>query len=109
MDKREAVRVPVRVHARCRLATGVVVDGLVEDVSRSGLFLTMDDDDEDPILACGSSTFVALELAEKEVQIEARVVRSTGSGVGLRFVDGNEPVRRELANFIMRQAHAAKI
>ena len=38
MDKRAAVRVPVRVHAQCR-AHGLVIDGLVEDVSRSGLFL----------------------------------------------------------------------
>src|SRR5262245_2356015 len=38
MDKREAVRVPVRVRARCR-AHGIVIDGLVEDVSRSGLFM----------------------------------------------------------------------
>src|SRR5258706_14251667 len=38
MDKREAVRVPVQVRARCR-AHGIVIDGLVEDVSRSGLFM----------------------------------------------------------------------
>jgi len=38
MDKREAVRIPVRVRAQCR-HSGVVIDGLVEDLSRSGLFL----------------------------------------------------------------------
>ena len=38
MDKRAAVRVPVRVRAHVR-AHGLVIDGLVEDVSRSGLFM----------------------------------------------------------------------
>src|SRR5258706_6389421 len=36
MDKREAVRDPVLVRARCR-AHGIVIDGLVEDVSVRGL------------------------------------------------------------------------
>ncbi len=106
MDKREAVRVPVRVHARCRLETGVVVDGLVEDVSRSGMFLAMTEDE--PMLACGSSTSIALELpGEAMLQLEAHVVRVENSGVGLKFVEGTEPNRRPLANFIMKQ-HASR-
>lgn len=84
------------------------VDGLVEDVSRSGLFLARHDNHKDPILACGSSTFVALELPNECLQIEAKVVRVEGTGVGLRFEDNNEVVRRELANFIMKQAFHAK-
>jgi len=38
MDKRAAVRVPVRARAQFR-ADGLVIDGLVEDVSRNGLFM----------------------------------------------------------------------
>ncbi len=103
MDKREAVRVPVRVHARCRLDTGVVVDGLVEDVSRSGIFLAVDEDHGR--LACGSQTFLALEIPGNEpIQLEAQVVRVDGSGFGLRFVETTEVARRPLANFIMKQA-----
>ena len=103
MDNREAVRVPVRVHARCRLDTGVVVDGLVEDVSRSGIFFAVEKDHGR--LACGSQTFLALEIPGNEpLQLEAEVVRVQRSGVGLRFVDTTEIARRPLANFIMKQA-----
>ena len=102
MDKREAVRVPVRVHARCRLDTGVVVDGLVEDVSRSGLFLALS---EEP-LACGSHTSIVLDLPDDyaSVQIDCEVVRVQDSGVGLRFVETSDVARRPLANFIMKRA-----
>ena len=37
MDQRAAVRVPVRVPAMCR-SDGAVIDGFVEDLSRTGLF-----------------------------------------------------------------------
>lgn len=107
MDKREAVRVPVRVAARCRTDSGVVIGGLVEDVSRSGAFVAVDSFgiDEDPVLAEGSSTFVAFELPNESIQLEATVVRRESSGVGLKFV---EPNRRDLANFIMAQAHRVR-
>jgi c-di-GMP-binding flagellar brake protein YcgR len=103
MDKREAVRVSVRVHARCRLDTGVVMNGTVEDVSRSGIFLALE---EDPgTLACGSQTFLALEIPGNEpIQLEAEVVRVEETGVGMRFVETSEVARRPLANFIMKQA-----
>ena len=105
MDKREAVRVPVRVLAQCR-AHGVVIDGVVEDVSRSGLFLRAP-----KLVATGSSAEIALDLpGEAPLHLSAEVVRlehsSERAGMGLRIiVDADDG--RQLANFIMRQ-HATQ-
>ena len=105
MDKREAVRVPVRVPAKCR-ADGVVIDGLVEDVSRSGLFLRAPKQ-----MAAGSSAEIALDLpGEPPLYLNAEVVRVENgperAGMGLRLlVEGQEGW--PLANFIMRQ-HATR-
>jgi hypothetical protein len=100
MDKRAAVRVPVRVRAQFR-AHGLVIDGLVEDVSRSGLFMRAP-----RIVGPGSSAEIYLTLpGEEEIQLNAEVVRVENDprpGMALRFVDGDRG-RRPLANFIMRQ------
>lgn len=114
MDKREAVRIPVRVHARCRLDTGVVVDGYVEDLSRSGMFVAIEpaelEDHEPARFAEGSQTMIALDLpGEAPLQVEAEVVRQEALGVGLRIRritsgTGEERDSRPLANFLMRQA-----
>lgn len=97
MDKREAVRVPVRVRARCR-SEDVVVDGLVEDMSRSGLFIRTQ-----RAIGLGTSTEIALDLpGEQTLHLMAQVVRVADDGMGLRFVD-QDRTRRSLANFIMRQ------
>ncbi len=101
MDKREAVRVPVRVTARCR-SRGVVIDGIVEDLSRSGLFLRAP-----KLMEAGSSAELELELpGEPRLHLHAEVVRLEHSaeraGMGLRLIlqaDDHLP----LANFIMRQ------
>jgi PilZ domain len=101
MDKREAARVPVRVPALCR-SQGVVIDGLVEDVSRTGLFLRAP-----KLMATGSSAEIELEMpGEPPLYLNAEVVRvehsSKRAGMGLRIiVDAQES--RQLANFIMRQ------
>jgi len=101
MDKREAVRVPVRVPALCR-SQGVVIDGFVEDVSRTGLFLRAP-----KLVAAGSSAEIELELpGEPPLYLNAEVVRVEHSperaGMGLRImVDPQDG--RPLANFIMRQ------
>lgn len=101
MDKREAVRVPVRVPARCR-SHGVVIDGLVEDLSRTGLFLRASE-----LMATGSSAEIQLSLpGEPPLQLNAEVVRvehtRQRAGMGLRIVlDAHDC--RPLANFIMRQ------
>ena len=104
MDKREAVRVPVRVRAECR-SRGVVIDGFVEDVSRNGLFLRAPE-----LMAAGSSAEIRLDLpGEPPLHLNAEVVRLEHSpqraGMGLRIIVDVED-SRSLANFIMRQ-HAA--
>jgi len=104
MDKREAERVPVRVRAQCR-SHGVVIDGFVEDVSRSGLFLRAPE-----LMAAGSSAEIKLDLpGEPPLHLNAEVVRvehnPRRAGMGLRIIV-DEADRRSLANFIMRR-HAA--
>ena len=101
MDKREAVRVPVHAQASCR-GSGIVIEGLVEDVSRSGLFLRA------PMgLRPGSAAEIEVDLVgEPPLHLEVEVVRvevgSGREGMGLRFVESPEQ-NRSLANFIMRQ------
>jgi hypothetical protein len=101
MDKREAVRVPVRVPALCR-SQGVVIDGTVEDLSRTGLFLRASE-----LMAEGSSAEIHLNLpGEPPLQLNAEVVRvehtEERAGMGLRIVHDAQDCR-PLANFIMRQ------
>jgi hypothetical protein len=103
MDKRESVRVPVRVRAQCK-CSGVVIDGLVEDVSRSGLFLRAPE-----WIRSGSECELEVDLpGEERLHLAAEVVRVEHSderaGMAFRFLD--EPERaRPLANFIMRHHH----
>lgn len=102
MDKRDAVRVPVRVPARCRCSSGIEIDGLVEDVSRSGLFLRAPE-----LIRPGSVAEIDLELpGEGILHLEVAVVRvehrPERAGMGLRVVERPD-TSRPLANFIMRQ------
>lgn len=101
MDKRAAVRVPVRVPALCR-SRGLVIDGLIEDLSRTGLFLRAPE-----LMATGSSAEIELDLpGEPPLLLTAQVVRvehnPQRAGMGLRLIV-DEQDRRPLANFIMRQ------
>ena len=74
------------------------MDGLIEDVSRSGMFMRVEDPGP---LARGSSTDIRLEmLGEAAIHLQAEVVRVEDSGVGLRLVENGS---RPLANLIMRQ------
>lgn len=100
MDKREAVRVPVRVRARCR-AHGVIIDGFVEDLSRSGMFFRAPE-----MIASGSSAEIDLDVpGEEPLVLEAQVVRieltAEREGMAFRFLDAQR-TGRGLANFIMR-------
>ena len=101
MDLRAAVRVPVSARAQFRV-DGLVIDGLVEDVSRSGLFMRSPRQ-MDP----GSSAELSLDQpGEERLQLTAEVVRIERSprvGMGLRFLGDVDRGRRPLANFIMRQ------
>ncbi len=101
MDKRAAVRVPVRARAQFRV-DGLVIDGLVEDVSRSGLFMR-----SPRHLEAGAAAELDLDLpGEERLRLTAEVVRverGERRGMALRFVGDIERHRRPLANFIMRQ------
>lgn len=103
MDKREAVRVPVHVKARCRCqGSGIVIEGLVEDLSRSGLFMRAP-----KWIRPGSSAEIDLVVSgEEELRLLVEVVRVEHSdgraGMGLKFVEP-KATSRSLANFIMRQ------
>ena len=102
MDKREAVRVPVRLRAQCR-ADDVVIDGMVEDISRSGVFFRAPKAMEAKAIEAGVSTEIHLNLpGETMLQLTAKVVRVDEAGMGLVFVGGHEHSRKPLANFIMR-------
>lgn len=105
MDKREAVRVPVQVRARCR-TEGVVLDGLVEDVSRSGLFLRIDPAELEP----GADAEIDLDLpGEETLHLQVTVVRvedEARTGVALKFAGDSSTARMPLANFIMKSHQA---
>ena len=105
MDKREAVRVPVQVRARCR-TEGVVLDGLVEDVSRSGLFLRIDPAELEP----GTDAEIDLDLpGEETLHLQVKVVRvedEARTGVALKFAGDSSSARMPLANFIMKSHQA---
>ena len=105
-DKREAVRVPVSVKARCR-SSGIEIDGLVEDISRSGLFLRAP-----KWVRPGSEAELDLHLPGQEtLRLVVEVVRVEHSndraGMGLRVM-GGDGSSRPLANFIMRQHHLVR-
>lgn len=100
MDKRNAVRIGVRVPARCR-AHGVVVDGFVEDVSRHGMFMR-----SALRIEPGSPAEIVLELPEEDLHLKVQVVRvdqGDRAGIALRF--SGHRARMPLANFIMQQHH----
>ena len=79
-----------------------MIDGLVEDLSRSGLFLRAH-------RSAGSDEVVEITLelpGSESLKFMAEVVRVQSephAGMGLRLVGDPDQVRRSLANFIMRQ------
>lgn len=104
MDKRNAVRIVVRVPARCR-AHGVVVDGLVEEVSSNGMFMR-----SALHIQPGSPAEITLELPEENIHLGVQVVRIEAGdrpGMALRFSEHRS--RMPLANFIMQQHHEAVV
>jgi hypothetical protein len=80
----------------------VVVDGLVEDVSRSGVFLRAP-----KMLRLGANAEIDIDLpGERPLRMQAEIVRveqRPRSGMGLRFIGDADRAARPLANFIMRQ------
>ena len=82
-----------------------MIDGLVEDVSRSGLFM------RSPLqIRPGKKTKIDHELpGEDPLHLGVEVVRvelEPRAGMALRFTSDVEHARKPLANFIMRQYHS---
>lgn len=78
-----------------------MIVGLVEDLSRSGLFLRAELG-----LCAGSSAELDLDVPGEDapLHLTAEVVRVDESGMAFRFL---EQPSRPLANFIMRQHQTA--
>lgn len=77
----------------------LAIDGLVDDLSRTGLFLRTPQ-----TLPPGTSAMVCLELPEEQVTLRGQVVRierGTRTGLGLQFA-GEQPNRRLVVNYLMR-------
>jgi len=86
---------------QCR-AQGLVIDGLVEDLSRSGMFVHTP-----RTIGLWSEVEIDIDLpGEQTLHLSGEVVRlqaAPRSGMGLRLVGEGSQSRRSLANFIMRQ------
>ena len=96
----------MHVRAQCR-CSGVVIHGLVEDVSRSGLFLRAPE-----WVRSGSIAELEVDLpGEPPLSLSAEVVRVEHSderaGMAFRFVDDEPERSRPLANFIMQHHQKA--
>ena len=102
-DRRSSQRIAVALRAQYRTSSGVI-DGVVQDLSREGMFLATDS-----VEAPGSSGQIDVELPGEHapVQVRGEVVRvgtrSGRKGLGIRLQTDVE-ARRPLANFIMRWA-----
>jgi hypothetical protein len=83
-----------------------VLDGLVEDVSRSGLFLRIDPTELEP----GADAEIDLDLpGEETLHLQVTVVRvedEARTGVALKFAGDSSTARMPLANFIMKSHQA---
>jgi hypothetical protein len=114
MDLRAAVRLTVQLQAQLLLdpwvgSTDVVsevpsalIEGVVEDLSRGGLFLRTQ-----AAIAVGVAGLLRLRLPEDALEVRGEVVRverGARCGLGLRFV-GASASHRTLANLLM-QCHA---
>ena len=103
-DRRIAARIPVALRAQYR-SSAVVVDGVVGDLSRTGMFFRTDAADQ-----LGSSGEIEMDLPDQDepVRLRATVVRIDGGeepGMGFEFRAMPSDVRLPLANFMMRWTH----
>lgn len=83
-----------------------MLDGLVEDVSRSGLFLRIDPTE----LEAGADAEIDLDLpGEETLHLQVTIVRvedQARTGVALKFAGDSSTARMPLANFIMKSHQA---
>jgi PilZ domain len=98
----QAVHHGSHTHGVRAVGSGVMplaIDGLVDDLSRTGLFLRTPQ-----TLPPGTSAMVCLELPDEQVVLTGQVVRvehGARTGLGLRF-SGEQPSRRVVVNYLMR-------
>jgi len=105
-DRRISERIAVALRAQYR-SHGVVVDGVVADLSRTGMFLRTDAAE-----ALGTRGLIEVDLpgSSEPLRLDADVVRiadGEGRGLGLRFSEVGVQARRPLANLMMHWAHAS--
>ncbi|HTJ44149.1 MAG TPA: PilZ domain-containing protein [Kofleriaceae bacterium] len=105
-EKRAAQRIPVRLRAQYR-STGIIIDGEVESLSRTGLFMRADLLDTP-----GTEAVLVLDLPGSEGPLElpgevVRVDHRPGrSGMGIRFGALVDTARRPLANFMIESSYS---
>lgn len=84
-------------HASGKPSLGLEIDGLVEDLSRHGMFVRTAE-----TLPPGTPATVCLELPERQVMLRGQVVRvgrGERIGMGVRFAE--ETDRRQVVNYLM--------
>lgn len=88
-------------------SSALVTDGVVGDLSRTGLFLRTASCD-----APGTFGLIELDLpdAPEPLRLRAAVVRVGAgddgeAGMGIEFCDPSGAARRPIANLVMRSAH----
>jgi S1-C subfamily serine protease len=99
-EKRAAHRIAVHLRA-CYRSSQTVIEGVVSDLSRLGMFLRTDFLDTP-----GQEVAIDLELPGEELlQLRGAVVRvetaPDHSGMGIRFDQIPDRARRPLANFMI--------
>ena len=105
-EKRAAQRIPVRLRARYQ-SNGAVIDGTVDSLSRTGLFLRADLLDTP-----GTEAMIVLDLPGNDapLSLPGEVVRVDArpgkSGMGIRFGALGDGDRRPLANFMIESSYS---
>lgn len=105
-EKRAAHRIPVKLRAQYR-SNGAIIDGFVDSLSRTGLFLRADLLDTP-----GTEAVVELDLPgnESPLKLPGEVVRVDArpgsSGMGIRFAVLADGARRPLANFMIESSYS---
>jgi hypothetical protein len=106
-EKRAAQRIPVQLRAQYR-SNGAIIDGVVDSLSRTGLFLRADLLDTP-----GTEATLVLDLpgTEAPLQLPGEVVRVDHrpgkSGMGIRFGALADGARRPLANFMIESSYSS--
>jgi uncharacterized protein (TIGR02266 family) len=104
-EQRTAQRIPVRLRAQYR-SSGAIIDGYVDSLSRTGLFLLADLLDTPGTEAVVDLALPGgvepLRLTGEVVRVDTRPGRS---GMGIRFDALADPARRPLANFMIESTY----